>query len=430
MLKNSNEMTEKLKQENERLRRALSELSMLNDIARVISSTMEVDKILETVLKGAIKAADAEQGSIMLISKESDAPLKTLIRGMDTNKGKAPYRLGTGLSGWMIKNQRPLIIDDINTEPRFRGLRIEGSGIRSILSVPLLCKDTLIGVISLFNKKTGGPFTKDDLRLLSIIATQSAQVIENARLYEEEQQLRLIENELRMAYDIQMSLLPQETPEIEGMDIAGVSLPARIVGGDYYDFIKLDRDRLGVVIGDVSGKGIPAALLMSNIQATLRGQCLITPSVGECMSKANYLLHHCTDPEKFATLVYGIVDTKRGYFTYTNAGHNPPLLFDREGNWRLLDTGGIVLGMLEHFPYKEESIRLKTGDLIVMYSDGITEVMNEKEEDFGQERLIQLIFENRGLPSKKLLEKIIQRAKDFSKAVAQEDDMTAVVLKF
>ncbi|MCJ7802058.1 MAG: SpoIIE family protein phosphatase, partial [Candidatus Marinimicrobia bacterium] len=190
-------------------------------------------------------------------------------------------------------------------------------------------------------------FTLDDQRILSIIATQSAQVVENARLYGEEQSLIKIEEELSFAKKIQTNLLPKSNPQIAGYDIAGMNISAKEVGGDYYDFISIDENNTVICLGDISGKGMPAALLMANLQATLRGQALFTSSAGECLARSNKLLYRSTDMQKFATLFYGILDNSKNIFHFSNAGHDPPFLINSDKIVTRLTKGGTVLGFME-----------------------------------------------------------------------------------
>jgi len=185
----------------------------------------------------------------------------------------------------------------------------------------------MVGLITAFNKKVAEGYSNDDQRLLSIIATQSAQVIENARLLEEEQALMQMQKEMQMAYDIQVNLLPKTPPILTGFDLAGISIPAQIVGGDYFDFIPVEENRLAICLGDVSGKGLPAALLMANLQATIRGQTLLKPLPKDCLNRSNKLLYQSTDRQKFATLFYGILDSENHQLCYSNAEHNRPFLF-------------------------------------------------------------------------------------------------------
>ncbi|UCE18121.1 MAG: SpoIIE family protein phosphatase [Gemmatimonadota bacterium] len=425
-------MTEKslesLQEENRRLHRAVEELSILNDLARVISSTLSVNQIMELIVQKSVKTIGVEQGSITLLSTEEAAPMKTLVRGADSSYGKMPYHIGVNLTGWMIKHQKPLITNDLQTDPRFRSLKDVEINIKSILSVPLKVKDRLIGSVNLFNKLKGS-FTDADQRLLSIIGTQSAQVIENARLYEEEREKERLMRDLITAREIQMSLLPDDNPQLPGVDIAGRSIPAFEVGGDYFDFVPLEDNRLAITLGDVSGKGIPAALLMSNLQAALRSQASSSPLPKPCITQVNRLLHSCTSSEKFVTLFYGIFDAQKRSLHYTNAGHNPPLVIDPHGEYSTLDVGGIVIGAVPQFPYEEGIIQLNPGHILVMYSDGITETENEKEEQFGEERLIRIIREHADLKATEISERIIDQVNSFSQESPQQDDMTLIVMK-
>ncbi len=417
-----------MQEENRRLHRAVEELSILNDLALAISSTMDLGEIMKLIVKKCIKTIRVEQGTVTLLAEKEAAPMKTLIRGADSGYGQVPYRIGTNLTGWMIKNQKPLLIEDLGTDSRFRTLKDDASHIRSVLSVPLKVKDRLIGSVNLFNKQ-GGNFTGEDQRLLSIIATQSAQVIENARLYEEEREKERMMRDLVMAQQIQKSLLPRENPSLPGMDIAGRNVSAHEVGGDYFDFIPLENDLLAIALGDVSGKGIPAALLMSNVHATLRSQARTSSCATECICQVNRLLYSCTDSEKFVTLFYGVLDPNRNVFRYTNAGHNPPILIDPKGGYTTLDVGGIVLAAVPQFPYQEGEVRFIPGQILVLYSDGVTEAANEQEEQFGEERLIQTILQNTSLSAATMCDQIIEAVRLFSSTRPHQDDITLVVAK-
>jgi sigma-B regulation protein RsbU (phosphoserine phosphatase) len=423
-------MVEKLDEEKERLKRAVKELSILNDIGVAISSTMAVDKMTELILKRCIKHIGAEQGAIWLVEQKPEVdPLKTFMRVSDPILSGLPYRLGMNLVGWMLKNQKPLLINDLSKDERFKVIQIESANIRSLLAVPLTLKNKMIGILCLFNKKDDSDFTQEDQRLLSIIAIQSAQTIENARLYEEERKLQALEEDLRTARHIQQSLLPKENPKLAGIDIAGLSIPAKEVGGDYYDFIPIDDDHLGIAIADVSGKGTPAALLMANLQACLRGQAVINRSVKDTVTKANFMLSRFMDMGKFITLFYGILNIKNKTFTYTNAGHNFPFLLDKDGNLKTLEKGGIILGMFDTAVYEEETVQLKPGDLLLLYTDGITEATNDKEEMFEEKRLLKLLKDNQSLSAQPFSQKIVDEVLLFCGTIPQGDDITLVLVK-
>jgi sigma-B regulation protein RsbU (phosphoserine phosphatase) len=389
---------------------------------------MEVEEITKLILSRCIKKIDAEQGTITLLKENVTDPFKTFVRVEDSAIKGVPYRFGIGLAGWMLKNQKPLLTNDLANDPRFKGVNAEETKIRSVLCVPLKVKNRMIGLISLFNKKTE-VFTPDDQRLLSIVAMQSAQVIESARLYQEERKLQQMEEDLKTAKNIQLSLLPKENPSLPDVDIAGFTLPAREVGGDYYDFINVDSDRLGIVIADVSGKGMPAALLMANLQATLRGQALTNHAPSQCVAKSNSLLCRSVEKGKFVTLFYGILNTREKSFAYTNAGHCYPLIFNPKGKIKTLEKGGLILGMLDNYPYQEEKVNLEPGELILLFTDGITEAFNERNEQFEEERLIKVVQENLRLNAKEISQQILNNVIAFQKEVPQSDDLTLVVVK-
>ncbi|MGD9898920.1 MAG: PP2C family protein-serine/threonine phosphatase, partial [Calditrichaceae bacterium] len=220
------------------------------------------------------------------------------------------------------------------------------------------------------------------------------------------------------------------SPRFDGYDIAGQSIPAKDVGGDYYDFIKVDESQLAICLGDVSGKGIPAALLMSNLQATLRGQTMMLESgPRECIGRSNQLIFRSTDLDKFATLFYGIIDNKSNNLIYTNAGHDIPFLLRADRECSRLMTGGIVVGFVEKYSYDQERVSFDLGDVLILYSDGLTEAMNEDEEEFGEQRLYEVVQKNRNLSAAELIQVIMKNIYEFSSESTQMDDMTVVVVR-
>jgi len=426
---------EKLQEENRRLRAAVEELSALNEIATAITSTQPLEQIVDLIVRKCVKHIKVEQGAVMLLDeKDQDKPFHTMIRKQDTLSNILPYRLDAQLTGWMLKNKNPLLINDLSTDSRFKFMVDKNFPIHSLLSVPMMVKGKMIGLLTVFNKRSDLGFTQGDQRLLGIIAAQSAQVVENARLYQEEQSLLRLQEEMRLAYEIQLDLLPKSQPSLPGYRIAGKSIPAKDVGGDYFDFISIDDvpnglagNRLAFCLGDISGKGIPAALLMANLQAILRGQAVQDKSCRECISFANEILFRNTAPTKFATLFYGILDNSKNELSYCNAGHNNPFLFSQD-KYIQLDKGGIVVGIMPAVLFEEETIPFNPGDLLIIFSDGITEAMNIAEEEFGENRLIDIINKNRNVDPSNLIEIIIKEVQNFSGGIAQMDDMTLVII--
>ena len=429
MLSESDNRDGQISNENVRLKSAVEELSILNDIATAIASTQSLNQITNLIVKKCVKHLKSEQGSIQLVDeKDFVNPFHTMIRVKDSQRNIDPLRFDQQLSDWMLANKKPILMNEFKREEK---ITLPGDSIlkiKSILSVPLIIKGKMIGILSLFNKESIDGFTETDQRLLTIIAAQSANVIENSRLFEEEQKLMQIQQEIRVASEIQKNLLPREIPSIDGYDIYAVNIPAREVGGDYYDFIKISEAKTAIALGDVSGKGLPASMLMANLQATLRGQLLFCNCAKDCIGRANNLLYKSTDVTKFVTLFFGILDNEKNTLTYCNAGHNEPLFLNK-GKKNKLDKGGVLLSCIEDVEYDEEEISFSTGSVLVIFSDGITEAMNSEEEEFGEERLENVLAQNLDKTSKLIAESILEEVHLHVGNNPQSDDITIMIIK-
>lgn len=419
----------KLIEENKRLKTAVEELAILNDIATAITSTQTLDKVIELIVQRCIKHLNVSQGAVMLLEeKDLDKPFQTVIRKQDSSTEILPYRFDTQLTGWILKNKAPLLINDIINDERFSFNTDDNLPVKSILSVPMTLQGRMIGLVTLFNKKVETGFSQDDKRLLSIIAAQSAHVLENARLLEKEKQLARLEEEYRMAKEIQLNILPKELPKIDGYDIYATNISARAVGGDYYDFIKLSDKRIVLCLGDITGKGLAAAMLMANLQATLRGQALTEQSIKDKIKNSNKLLYNSTSKNRFATLFYSELDFINHTISYCNAGHDAPINI-KNSNLTRIENGGLLLGCFDFAEYEEETKSFEIGEIIVVFSDGITEAMNEFEEEYGEEKLIDIIKSNLKLSSKEISDIIINEVKSYSSKVEQSDDITIMIIK-
>ena len=414
--------------ENRRLKHAVQELSILNDLARAIGGSLDPQEIINTIIRRSLRANSAEQGVITLVDQEANDPMKTFVRAMDSSVEHEEFHLTQSLLGWMHLNKKPLLVNSPRTDDRFRGVTWDDS-ISTLVCVPMMIKSELKGVITAYNKKGGAGFTEDEQRLLSIIAAQSAQVVENARLNERERQLLKMQEEIRLASKIQNDLLPKAAPDIPGYEIAGRSIPAQVVGGDYFDFIPVNDHRLAICVGDVSGKGLPASLLMANTQATLRGQTFINPSAHECMERSNKLLFDSTSPDKFVTMFYSVLDVSSHQLSYSNAGHDIPYLLSPAGPLKRLNVGGVPLSMLEQFPFQEETIAMQPGDLLVICSDGIPEAMDVNQVQFTDEKLSLLLDTLRAASAVDVIDGIVAAVRKHAGTAPQADDMTVVVVK-
>ncbi len=419
-----------LEEENSKLKISVQELSVLNEIATAISSTLAIKDIVELIVKKCIKHLNVEQCAVMLLDKKNDSSsFNTLIRKADESKVDLPFRLDSQLTGWMILNKCPLIINDLKNDHRF-ALNYSGESIiKSLISVPLLMKGNLIGILTVFNKKNGRAFTHNEERLLSIIGSQSAHVIENARLFEDEKKLVILQEELERAAEIQKNLLPAKLPVVDGFEFYAVNIPAKEVGGDYYDFININDKKTAFCLGDVCGKGLPAALLMANLQATLRSQILFDMPCSQAVSRSNLLLYQSIDAARFVTLFTGIIDLSSNMLKFCNAGHNYPILISNNGEVNRLKEGGIILGCLPNFPYSEGEIEFKNGDLLFAFTDGITEAMNSKNEEYGEERLIEELLIVKDNSCREIAQKILMSVKTHIKDEPQYDDITLLIIK-
>jgi sigma-B regulation protein RsbU (phosphoserine phosphatase) len=305
------------------------------------------------------------------------------------------------------------------------------------LLLPMSVKDKLAGFISLGAKRSEEPYSGDDLLLLQSVATQTALALENSRLTEaiarDRAQRERANRELEIARDVQQRLFPQKLPAITGLDYFATCRPALRVGGDYYDFLALRDRKLGFAIGDVSGKGIGAALMMAGLQGSLRGQLLHgNGELTQLMTSINALMYEASDSARYATLFYAEYDPGRRCLSYVNAGHNAPMLFRKtEGCWEVqrLETGGMVVGLLADRPFKQGTLELKTGDLLVAFTDGISEAMNAAEEEFGESRLMKAIEGCDSLTAAEMAKRLLGAVDTFVASAPQHDDMTLVVMR-
>ncbi|MBW2095965.1 MAG: PP2C family protein-serine/threonine phosphatase, partial [Deltaproteobacteria bacterium] len=281
------------------------------------------------------------------------------------------------------------------------------------------------------DKKSGKFFNREDVELLHTLANQGAVAIENARLFQENLEKQRMEEELNIARDLQMSMLPATCPEVAGLDIAAFSVPAREVGGDFYDFIEMGEEKVGVIVGDVTGKSVSGALVMAAARSVFRMLSEQALSIGEIMNLANRRTKKDIKSGMFVALLYAVVDGKKRTVHLSSAGQTQPIHRDaKTGKARLVETEGdtFPLGILEETEYEETLLELEPGDAVIFYTDGIVEAMNEKEELFGFERLLEVVNSGRTLSADALLKTILDRVKEFVGSAAQHDDLTVIVV--
>jgi len=417
--------------ENKRLKTAVGELEALIDIATAISSSLSVEEICDRIVGKVIKRCRGSQGAIFLLGKSEKAPMETFVRRKDSGVREHPARMGMALTGWMIKNQRALIL---STDKDPDGLLAHSTeGVKSALTVPLKTQGKLIGVMTVFNKLDSDSFTMDDQRFLSIVAAQSAQSLEAARLQQEEKRLGQLKEEMRVAGQIQGTMMPSEFPSMSGYDLYATNMPADEIGGDCYDVIQIDSHRTLISVGDVSGHGVGAALLMANAQAVVRAQLPYSetaePDLREIVQGVSEFLSQWTEHDKYITLFLGILDSADGTIEFVNAGHNPPMLLEGDGKLTELEAGGIPLGMFTGSFYDVGKITLDINSRLLVFTDGVTELANEADEQFGEERLGSFIQNSQKLDSRSFCDKLMDELGSYRGKSVQADDITLLSIR-
>ncbi len=299
---------------------------------------------------------------------------------------------------------------------------------RSELAAPMVVEGQLVGVFNL-ESDIGDAYHEGHLELLSAFASQAAVALQRARLGRDLVERRRLERDLAIARDIQRSFLPSAAPEVPGLDLAGTSITHDQVGGDYYDFIPVSETRLGLAIADVSGKGIPAALIMAGFRMSLLAEIRNEFAIRAVMRKASLLLHESTERNKFVTAFYGVLDWKNGVLIFSNAGHNPPLLVHRAGGTERLVEGGVALGVLPDARYEERPIAVHDGDVLVLYTDGVSEAEIDAGELFGEQRLEDLVRRHADSPAAEILRRIVDAVTEWSGAKGPNDDVTLIVAR-
>lgn len=406
-------------------------LHQLIDAAKSLNSTLDLEELLDLILKTALRIVDGDRGTVYLVNEETKEIWTKIAHGLDRDARKTIHLpIGKGIAGYVAATGDTINIPDAYLDPRFDPDfdRVTGYHTQSILCAPMKNPEgKIVGVFQLLNK-LHGVFTEADATIIDALSVHAAIAIENARLVAQEKEKIRIERDLVAAREVQMSLLPRHPPEIPGYEFAAVTVPALEVAGDLYDFIRLDQHRLVITVGDVSGKGLPAALLMAHIQASVRDVAHEATSASTCTALLNDRLTQSTSPEKFVTLVYAVLDANSHAIRYTNAGHNPPVCANAGGS-RLLTTGGTLLGIVEGMTFEEEIVPLAPGDTLVLYTDGISESTNEAEELFGDERLQEFVAQRRNLTVDRLKDEILETIRLHQGNAPQADDMTLVIIR-
>jgi serine phosphatase RsbU (regulator of sigma subunit)/pSer/pThr/pTyr-binding forkhead associated (FHA) protein len=386
-----------------------------------LASHQPLEEVFSVILNLALSAVQAERGVILTLEKGELA--------LRASKGDG-FTISTAVRDRVLREKCSLMVTDAQTDSALREQKsIVLHRVRSMLAVPLQTRDRVIGLIYVDNGAVIRPFSKEDLDLLTVMANVAAIRIEHARLAEVEQNEKLIELELAQASEIQQSLLPAEAPAREGYDVAGYNLPCRAVGGDYYDFLNYKDGRLGLVVGDVSGKGLPAALMMSSLQARVQMLVETSPDPAQAVATLNRKFAERCPLGKFITFFYALLDCETGRVSYSNAGHNYPILIRADGTVEQLRRGNLILGIDPGVDYELNETVLQPGDLLALYSDGVTEARRASGEEFGDQGLTAFLRARHAEPSRQVVEALAQHVREWCGEPSFHDDFTVLLLR-
>jgi sigma-B regulation protein RsbU (phosphoserine phosphatase) len=415
-------------------RNSAERLALLCHLSQAFNSSLDLDEVLNRVMDEVIAQLRAERGFVMLHEADGQ-PTFRVARGIDQTTIQDPqFQVSRSIVARVAWEGQPLLTSDALQDERLSLRRsVTVLGLRSVLCVPLKTRGRITGVIYLDSRIRAGMFSPGDLELLTAIAATASTAIENARLYQVAVERGRLERELQMARDVQVSLLPHEAPQIPGWTFAAHWRPARQVAGDYYDFFPMPNRRLGMVIADVSDKGMPAALFMAMVRSTVRASVAHTASPAEGIALANRLI--CADASggMFVTLFYAQLDSRTGEMVYVNAGHNPPLFLRAaaaaDDCVTELRRTGMALGVMVDASFKQRTVRFDPRDLVLLYTDGITDALDRRERGFGVRRLQEVLVRRRDAPVADLVATIEQELLTHVGDLSPFDDVTMVATR-
>ena len=388
---------------------------------RELAGHLPLDELFHVIMDHSVEAVMAGRGVLMTL--EGGELHVRVARG-------AGFKISSIVRDRVLNNKESLLVRDAQLDQALmQQMSIVEHKVRSIIAVPLQTNDRVIGLIYLDSPNALREFSAEDLNLLTVMANVAAIRIEHARLNEIEEAERAMAKEMEQAALIQARLLPGASPVVAGMDIAGKTAACRTVGGDYYDFLKFPDGRIGLLVGDVAGKGMPASLMMSSLQACVHVVFDDGDDLAQKITRLNKATcRNCPD-NRFITFFMTVVDPATGELVFTNAGHNPPLLVRASGGFEELKGGGMILGILPMAKYQESHAKFEPGDVLVLFSDGVTEAANPRGEEFGEQRLAELVASLRGRPSAEIVDAVHAAVAAYTEGAPAADDITVVVAR-
>lgn len=410
----------------------VDKLRLLLDITKTISRSLDLDEVLNLVMDTLGSLIPYDAAGIYLIdydprNKNPYVFKSRAIRGYNLSFELVEPRLkmGEGFIGTVAQTGKAIISADVTKDPRYFPAR---DLTRSEMVAPIVSNDRVIGVFDLESDELDA-YSDDDLAILQLLTSQVAIIIEKVRLHDQVVEKKRIQAQLEIARQVQLELLPSTDPEMPDFDISAYVFPTEEVSGDYYDWVRIFEDQIGIVVADAVGKGIPAALLMAFLRASLRSGIQVGYAPHIAFSKLNNLLYGSIDDNKFITGIYGILDSTNKTFVFCNAGHNPPLLIKPDGEYRFVEYGDTPLGMFADTHYHQHFIRFEEGQVMVIYTDGITEAANPNGEEYGNDRFAKRVLDGIDLPAKQMIDHVRKGVADFTERKFLDDDGTLFIIK-
>lgn len=406
-------------------------LRLLLDVTKTISRSLDLDEVLNLVMDtlGSLLPYDAA-GIYLIDHGDRSSPYifkSRAIRGYEISFEliEPQLRLGEGFIGRVAQTGQPLISPDVSKDPRYFAARPRT---RSEMVAPIISNDRVIGVFDLESDELDA-YDAKDLEILQMLTSQVAIIIEKVWLHEQRVEQKRLHAQLEIARQVQLELLPEHDPRLPQFDISAYIFPTEEVSGDYYDWVEVFEDQIGITVADAVGKGIPAALLMAFLRASVRAGVQTGYASHVLLSKINNLLWDSIEDNRFVTAIYGILDATNRTFVFSNAGHNPPLLIKASGEYKYVEYGDTPLGMFKDARYHQHFIRFYPRQVMVIYTDGITEATNEAGEEYGTERLAHRVIDGLHLSAKELIDHVRKGVADFTERKFLDDDGTLFVIK-
>lgn len=407
-------------------------LALLLSVARDLTSILDLDRLLNQVGHLLLDIVPYEHFSLFLYDREREELTWRVGIGYSEESRRWLQRIPVtkGLVGRSVRTLSPVLSHDVSLEPDFLQAKTDRGEIhRSALAVPLIHQGAAVGVMTVESTRRGD-FNAEQEQMLAALGGTLAIAVVNARLYEElRSRERKLDNNLQLAKQVQLSMLPDEPPDIPGFEIETAYYAADNLSGDFYDFLRLSSHKNGILIADVSGKGVAAAMIMAASRGAVRSTAQHREQPNAVLHATNRRLFRDIQRNVYVTMCYGVLDPTHGSFTYSSAGHFPPVLVRAGGDVKYLEAGGTVLGMFDDTRFEEETVDLSSGDLICFYTDGIVDAFNKDDDIYGEERLEKLLLATRQLPAAEISRLLVDSVGDFSRDCAQHDDMTVIVLK-